>query len=219
MNGRMWRAHVRLGELRQRLARLRWPGSLHYVAHSWPLRPGQCPCDVDFCDYLETNGIRGRRIFHLGTGGHHLVGLRNHEAGWRNDILGLTIAPREHARYVKLAIRDPALMSHYHVLFGDVHRLGAPLLPEFDLVSLFHLGEFGGSAHGLDAASVLGLFLDKLAPGGQLLFYRHSFGFARVAEPLVALVARGRLQPLADHGCLAIYHAGPGTPRSAPARA
>ena len=146
MKQRLWRGYVRFGEIRQSLLRSLMPRRMQYVAHSWPLRPESCPCDVHFCEYLEQRGIRGKSIFHFGTGGHHVVGMRNHERAWANEILGLTVATREHASYVRRVIRDPALAVHYKVLFGDIYGLSAALLPAFDLVSMFHLCEFADTA-------------------------------------------------------------------------
>ena len=139
MRQRLWRAYVRSGELQQRLMRAFNPSRLSFVAHSWPLRPDVCPCDVDLCHYLDSRAVRGRSVFHFGTGGHHLVGLRNHANGWANEVLGLTLSPSEHERYVRLVVRDPSLARHYKVLFADIYSLAAAALPTFDVVTLFHL--------------------------------------------------------------------------------
>lgn len=211
MSSRWWRAYLLWGELHQRATRHLRPGSLRYVPHGWPLRPGECPCDLDFCDFLETRAIRGRRIFHFGTGGHHLVGLRNHEAGWRNDVLGITISPREHARYVRRVIREPALALHYKVLFADIHSLHAASLPGFDVVTLFHLCEFcdpASAGRRLDDAGLLRLFIGQLAAGGWLLLYRGSFGYARAAPLVAAAVDAGHIAHAADFRSLSIYRRG-----------
>jgi hypothetical protein len=208
MRGRLWRAWVRWGETRQRLARRRWPQSMRYVAHGWPLRPDQCPCDVDFGEFLEARAVRGQRIFHFGTGKHHHVGLRNLEADWRNDILGLTISPREHQAYVTRVIREPALGVHYKVLFADIHSLTPAALPEFDLVTLFHLCEFGDPESGgrvLDDAGVLRTFVGKLTPGGRLFLYRKSFGYARASALLAECAAATGLTHVEDFRSLSIY--------------
>jgi hypothetical protein len=205
---RLWRARVRAGELHQQLAALFQPSRLRYIAHSWPLRPEVCPCDVHLCDYLDERAIRGRTVFHFGTGGHHLVGTRNHAEGWRNEILGLTLAPSEHASYLRRVIREPAFGRHYKVLFGDIYGLSVAALPAFDVVSLFHLCEFGDPASGgrrHDDEGVLRMFCSRLCPGGLLLLYRGSFGFAR-ARPLVTrAVADGLLSFVEDYKSLSIY--------------
>jgi len=205
---RLWRARVRAGEIQQQISALFQPSRLRYVAHSWPLRPTVCPCDVHFCDYLDERTIRGRTVFHFGTGGHHVVGTRNYTEEWRNEILGLTLAPREHARYVSRVIREPAFGRHYKVLFADIYSLCASALPLFDLVSLFHLGEFGDPASGgrrNDDEGVLRVFCSRLRPGGLLLLYRGSFGFTRIQPLLTRAAADGLLSFTEDYKSLSIY--------------
>ncbi len=211
MKQRLWRWHVRLGEIRQRVLRHLMPGRMRYVAHSWPLRPASCPCDVHFCEYLEQRGVRGKSIFHFGTGGHHVVGLRNHAQAWANDIQGLTVAPGEHARYVRMVIRDPALAAHYKVAFGDIYSLSAALLPSFDLVTLFHLCEFAdttSTGRRLDDAGLVRLFCEHLAPGGRLLLYRGSFGYTRAASLIGHAVDQGWLSFVEEYQSLVIYQSG-----------
>jgi hypothetical protein len=147
-------------------------------------------------------------VFHFGTGGHHLVGVRNHVEEWRNEILGLTLAPGEHARYVSRVIREPALARHYKVLFADIYSLSAEALPEFDLVALFHLGEFGDPASGgrrHDDGGVLRMFCSRIRPDGLLLLYRGSFGFPRIEAVVASAVDGGILSFAEDYKSLSIY--------------
>lgn len=208
MSQRIWRARVRAGEIQQQLAALFQPSRLRYIAHSWPLRPDVCPCDVHLCDYLDERAIRRRTAFHFGTGGHHVVGRRNHAEGWGNEILGLTLSPSEHASYVRKIVREPALGRHYKVLFGDIYSLSPTALPAFDLVSLFHLCEFGDPESGSrqrDDEGVLRMFCSLLNPGGLLLLYRGSFGFARAHALVTGAIADGLLSFVEDYKSLAIY--------------
>jgi hypothetical protein len=210
MMQRVWRARVQAGQLQQRLLSVFQPSRLRYIAHSWPLRPNVCPCDVHFCEYMSERAIRDRSVFHFGTGGHHFVGMRNHVEGWRNEILGLTLAPREHARYVRKVISDPAFGRHYKVLFGDIYSLSAAALPRFDVVTLFHLCEFGDPAstgRRLDDIGVLRMFCSLLAPGGLLLFYRGSFGFAQAQRLVAAAVADRLLSFVENYKSLSTYRA------------
>jgi hypothetical protein len=101
-----------------------------------------------------------------------------------NVILGVTVSPNEIKRYVKLVVRDPILGQNYKMLFTDVHDLQAASLPNFDLVTLFHLCEFcstTGSGHLLSDEGVLALLTSKLKA-------------RRVAGPLpaVARLSAGR---------------------------
>jgi hypothetical protein len=166
-----------------------------------------CPCDLHFCDYLQERNVRSKSIFHFGTGGHHIVGMRNRIDDMCNVILGVTVAPDEIKRYVKLVVRDPILGQNYKVLFADVHDLQAASLPNFDLVTLFHLCEFGsvtGSGHLLSDEGVLGLFISKLNPGGLLALYPQSLGYQRLRPIIEAAVAAGTLEHREDYRSLQI---------------
>jgi hypothetical protein len=208
MRRRLWNAYVRAGTRLQRLRHRLSPSRLPVVHFSWPLRTAGCPCDVDFCDYLRDRQIHKRGVFHFGSGGHHLVGLRNQRDALENDVLALTLAPAEHRAYVRLAIRDATLARHYKVLFADIYSLSAATLPTFDVVSLFHLGEFnftGSGAHRLDDEGVLGLFVGRLVSGGLLAFYRDSFAFRKISPLIARAVDRRQLEFVEDFRSLAIY--------------
>ena len=205
---RLWNAYVRAGDLKERALRALMPSRLHFVTYSWPLRPETCPCDVHFCQYLEERGIRRRSIFHFGSGGHHLVGRQNRDRALDNEVLAITVSPAEHARYVALVIRDRSLGRHYKVLFADIHDLSAASLPTFDVVTLFHLCEFGEQQDGgrrMNDAAVLDLFLSRLAPGGLVLFYPGSFGYQQAAPLVEGAVAAGRLSLLERYRSLVVY--------------
>jgi hypothetical protein len=187
---------VKARDTKERALRRLWPSRMRFVTYSWPLLPAICPCDLDLCDYLRERGVRGKAVFHFGSGGHHLVGLRNREDGLGNDVLAVTASPSEHAAYVRRVVRDPSLGAGYRVLFADIYDLGPAALPRFDVVTLFHLCEFSppGGGRRLDDRGLLDLFVAKLAPGGRLLFYERSEAWAR-ARPLVEeAVASGRLR-------------------------
>jgi len=208
VNRRIWRAWMQLGAGTQNLLQRLSPARLRFVHYSWPLRVESCPCDVDFCDYLLERQIHRRAVFHMGSGGHHLVGRRNLGDGLCNEVLALTLAPREHQDYVKLVVRDASLARHYKVLFADIYSLAPSSLGTYDLVSLFHLGEFSDEASGarrLDDAGVLDLFVASLAPGGLLLFYRRSFGLPKVMPLVLRACARRQIEFVEDFRSLAIY--------------
>jgi hypothetical protein len=57
-------------------------------------------------------------------------------------VLGITASPQEYDDYVELLIKNPRLGHTYKAYFGDIYQLDGRLLPEFDYVSLFHVGEF-----------------------------------------------------------------------------
>lgn len=194
--------------MKERVLRGLAPARLGFVHYSWPLRPTMCPCDLDFCRYLEQSAFRGKSIFHFGTGGHHLVGMHNRRAGLMNDILGLTLSPREQARYVAAVIRDPELGRYYKVLFADIYSLSPACCPRFDLVTLFHLCEFSATnniGRRMTDRDVLNLFCSKLSPDGRVLFYPGSFGYARALPLIVEAVDAGRLRFEENFRSLSIY--------------
>jgi hypothetical protein len=151
---------------------------LNYWGRSWPLRVRKCPCDLHFVEYLRQSNIGDRVIFHFGTGSHHIVGKTNAQAARPNEILGITASRREYAKYIDYIIANPAAAKYYKVIFADIYTLTPRTLPRFDLVTLFHLGEFYDerrSAYApLDDSTLLDLFIAKLNRGGRILFYKFS---------------------------------------------
>ena len=57
-------------------------------------------------------------------------------------VLGITASPQEYDDYIKLVVERPAVGHTYKAYFGDIYQLDARLLPPFDYVALFHVGEF-----------------------------------------------------------------------------
>jgi hypothetical protein len=183
--------------------------SLNIWDVNWSLDVEQCPCDVHFAEYLEEEGIAGKAIFHFGTGGHHILGLRAAEAGAGNVVLGITASPQEYEAYIKLVTARPDVGRIYKVFFGDIYQLEPRLLPELDLVTLFHLGEFRSERNdayrALTDAEVASLLLDRLVPGGLMSFYSGSFAFD-IAERVVAdLLGQGRLASAGTFKSLRLY--------------
>jgi len=182
---------------------------LNYYEIGWFLDEAQCPCDVHFVRYLEQEGFRGRAIFHFGTGEHHLVGIKCHEAGRDNAVLGITASPREHEFYEKLVIETPEIGRTYKVLFGDIYQLDQRLLPDFDIVSLFHVGEFrtekNDAYDALTDEAMVRLLVGKLKGPKLVVFYSGSYAFD-VAERIAAkLVAEGVLEPAGTFESLRIF--------------
>gem|GEM_PF-7014177 len=95
-----------LGSRRPRRER---PMSLADYDDVWDLELAVCPCDQHFLDWIAARDLRGVRIFHFGTGNHHLVEFRSAEDGRGNAVLGITASPREHESYVKLVIARPEI--------------------------------------------------------------------------------------------------------------
>lgn len=176
---------------------------------NWSLDEKQCPCDLHFVEYLEEKRIRGAAIFHFGTGGHHIVGLRTAENGSDNAVLGITASPPEYKAYQDLIIERPEIGRTYKAYFGDIYQLDARLLPELDIATLFHTGEFrteANDAYGaLTDLEVAELLVDKLRPGGLLMFYSGSFAFDKAEAAAAALIKAGRVAPTEDYKSLRLF--------------
>ena len=160
---------------------------LNYWNETWSLDEAQCPCDLHFVEYLVEKKARDATVFHFGTGNHHIVGLRLFENGSNCAVLGITASPQEYDDYVDLLIRNPRLGHTYKAYFGDIYQLDGRLLPPFDYVSLFHVGEFrtpeNDTYGALTDLEMTLMLADKIKPGGEVLFYSGSFAYDK-AEAL-----------------------------------
>lgn len=176
---------------------------------SWYLDEAMCPCDVHFLRWLEQEGHENKTIFHFGTGGHHVIGIRSFENGSKHAILGITASPQEHEAYEKLIIERPELGRNYKVLFGDIYQLEPRLLPEFDIVTLFHVGEFRTEKNdayaALTDAQMVRMLVEKLKGPRLLAFYSGSYAFD-VAERITGeLISEGVLEPAGAFETLRIF--------------
>lgn len=179
------------------------PTGTNHKHVNWPFRPERCPCDVDFIAWLKKTGTSKKRLFHMGTGLHHTVGLDTLNNSAQNHVLGVTIGPKEHQNYIKLIHQHPKLAQSYKVLFADIYSLSHDVLPPMDVIALFHLCEFfnpHAPSRLHDDASLLNMFMQLVQPGGYLLFYTGSNGWKQdingpSAESLItALISQGILR-------------------------
>ena len=182
---------------------------LNYWNETWSLDEVQCPCDLDFVAYLNEKAAKDAAIFHFGTGNHHIVGLRMAESGSNCAVLGITASPQEYDDYIDLLITNPRLGFTYKAFFGDIYQLDPRLLPEFDYVSLFHVGEFRtpendayGALTDLEMTLVLA---DKLRPGGEILFYTGSFAYDKATAVAQELVKLRPFDPASPYKSLQIF--------------
>ena len=182
---------------------------LSYWKHSWPLRPDVCPCDLDFCDFVDEHHVRGDVIFHFGTGEHHIVGRRNIALEVPNHILAITASRPEYTAYIDFIIANPLAANYYKVVFADIYTLSARILPQCGLVTLFHLCEFFRAQHSayapLDDRRLLDLFISRLRPGGRVLFYRGSLAADRMMIIVDEFVNAGKLVYEKDYKTLLVY--------------
>jgi hypothetical protein len=93
---------------------------LNYWKATWPLDVSECPCDVHFVDYLKARGIKGRAIFHFGTGEHHILALENAKFRQPNQVFGVTASKQEYDSYIDLIVSQPKVANSYKAMFVDI---------------------------------------------------------------------------------------------------
>jgi hypothetical protein len=173
------------------------------------LDPDGCPCDVHFCDFIHDKNIRDQVIFHFGTGVHHIVGRRNIELQPPNHVLAVTASKGEHSAYIKHIIDNPSMGNYYKVLFLDIYTLSERILPRFDVVALFHLCEFYEKQSyryaPLDDRGLLDLFISRLQPNGQILFYGDSIAAEKMLSLVNEYVDAGKLVFAETYKSLLVY--------------
>lgn len=159
-----------------------WEGSLPDVV--------ECPCDIDFGNILKNNPELGmRRIFHMGSGGHHHVGLTAHSLGIK--AVAITFSELEHSRYLDLLKQDPSIAASYVCYVGNMYSTPLDIFGEFDCISLFHLGESGATVP--EAITAVHRALDVLKPGGFLAVYPHSNAWPLAQEALQGFIEENRI--------------------------
>ena len=163
---------------------------MNYWTDKWDLDEDICPCDVHFNDWTEDRKISGKTIYHFGTGTHHVIGRRQAANGLGNVVLGITASIEEYEAYVKLVAEHSHVNKSYIAYFGDIYLTTPRLLPELDVVTMFHLCEFffpntASKAYGgMTDAKLLDLFTAKTKKNGHILFYMGSMAWNK-ALPLV----------------------------------
>ena len=182
---------------------------MNYWTDKWDLHVEVCPCDVHFNEWVKARKLKGKTIYHFGTGTHHVVGIRQAELG--NCTLAITASKEEYDAYIKLVTENARVAKSYFAYFGDIYLSNARLLPEFDVVTLFHLCEFfydntaSAEYGGLTDRGVLDLMTERTRKGGHILFYRGSIAYDK-AKPVIAAWEKERpVEPIADFKTLQIY--------------
>lgn len=182
---------------------------LHTIRRVWKLRREDCPCDLHFLDLIADQGLRNQTIFHFGTGDHHLVGLGCARAEAGNVVMGITATPKEHDAYVKLAMAEPEMTKRYVAYFGDIYTVNPRLLPELDLVTLFHLCEFRDEKNdrygALTDAELVETLAGRVRPGGRILFYTGSYAYAQAAPIIEAWAASSNFSETEGFKSLRIF--------------
>jgi hypothetical protein len=176
---------------------------------AWVLNVETCPCDVELVEALDVMAIRGKTLFHFGTGVHHVVGRSLCNPSSRNTVLAVTACPGEYVAYMDLVSADAATAELYKVIFCDIFTLSSNILPMFDLVTLFHLCEDYNSVRyayaPLNDASLLELMIGQTVPNGRLAFYSGSISF-KDAYPLIEQAeSRGLIRRAEEYKHLIFY--------------
>lgn len=176
----------------------------------WDLDETQCPCDIHFNQWIDASGIRGKTIYHFGTGTHHVVGATQAGNGTGNVVFGITASIIEYEAYIKLVNERPQISKSYLAYFGDIYLTNARLLPPIDVATMFHAGEYIGDNTtsseygGVGDLGVARILLDRMPSGGHLLFYKGSFAFDRAEAIATTLQHEKVLQHVGDFKTLMV---------------
>src|SRR5262249_43175266 len=117
--------------------------------------------------------------------------------GSGNAVFAITASPIEYDTYIKLALEKPAILKSYVAYFGDAYLTNPKLIPPLDIATMFHAGEYISPTTttpeygGMDDLGLTRLLLDRMRPGGHVLFYTGSFAFDK-AEAIVATLTGER---------------------------
>jgi hypothetical protein len=164
---------------------------MNYWTDKWDLHVDVCPCDVHFNDWVKKQKLKNKLIYHFGTGTHHVIGMQQAVNGSGNSVFAITASKEEYVSYLELTTKKAQIAKNYLAYFGDIYLTNPRLLPQFDVVTMFHLCEFffpntASKAYGgVDDARLLDMFTDKTKAGGYVLFYTRSMAFHKAA-PIIA---------------------------------
>ena len=162
---------------------------MNYWTDKWDLHEDVCPCDVHFNEWVAKEKLKNKNIYQFGTCTHHVVGIKQAERN--NRVLAITASKEEYEAYVTLVTENSRVAKNYVAYFGDIYLTNPLLLPDFDVVTMFHLCEFffpntaSKEYGGLTDRKVLDLFTDKTRKGGHILFYTRSMA-AHKAKDVIA---------------------------------
>lgn len=102
----------------------------------------QVTLDTEAVDMLAS--LENKVVFHFGSGNLHFLGLQNMDIveSKRHHIYAITGSIGEFTSYELLVSQQPELARFYHCHYTDAFLLSALLLPKFDIVNMFHVGEY-----------------------------------------------------------------------------
>ena len=133
--------------------------------------------DFHFVDYLRESNLSGN-VFHFGSGFHHHVGVACHVLNLPFHIHSTTSCKEEMKVYMEILDRNPDLMNHYRVMYGDVYSLKSRELPVYNVVFLPHLMEYSSQeTPGVLDTGLMSILLDRLEDDGVLILWNGSNKF------------------------------------------
>jgi hypothetical protein len=182
---------------------------MNYWGMKWDMEFAVCPVDVHFNEWVEAQGFTGKTIYHFGTGTHHVVGIRQAELG--NDVFAITASKEEYESYLALVTENARVAKSYLCYFGDIYLTNARLLPQFDMVTLFHLCEFfqentaTAAYGGLTDRGVLDTLTERARAGGYILFYPGSTNYPDAAPIIAAWRKERAVEQVEDFKTLQIF--------------
>jgi hypothetical protein len=177
----------------------------------WDLDEAQCPCDIHFNEWIEANQIANKTVFHFGTGTHHIVGIAQAGNGLNNAVFAITASIIEYESYIKLVTERAGLLKSYLAYFGDIYLTNPRLIPDVDIVTLFHANEYihdntpSADYGGLSDAKLLDLLTTKTRPGGYFLFYKGSFAFDKTEAMTAPWAKANPVERVDDFKSLMVY--------------
>jgi hypothetical protein len=182
---------------------------MNYWTDKWDLHEDVCPCDVQFNEWAAKEKLNNKSIYHFGTGTHHVVGIK--QAGRKNRVLAITASKEEYEAYVQLVTENSGVAKSYVAYFGDIYLTNPLLLPDFDVVTMFHLCEFffpntaSKEYGGLTDRKVLDLFTDKTKKGGHILFYTRSMAYHKTQDVIAKWEKAKPVKRVGEFKTLLVY--------------
>jgi hypothetical protein len=182
---------------------------MNYWDMKWDLHADICPCDVHFNEWTDAMKLAGKTIYHFGTGTHHIIGVRQAQLG--NVVFAITASKEEYEAYVALVTENSRVAKSYLAYFGDIYLSNPRLLPDFDVVTMFHINEFwqdntaSAEYGGVTDRGLLDMMTAKTRPGGHILFYRDSNGRGAIANMLPAWVKEQPVERVEDFKTLIVF--------------
>jgi len=184
---------------------------MNYWTDKWDLDVDVCPCDSHFNDWVAKTKVKNKLIYHFGTGTHHLIGIKQATNKSGNVVFAITASKEEYEAYIQLSTEKAQVSKSYLAYFGDIYLTNPKLLPEFDVVTMFHLCEFffpntASKAYGgMTDEKLLDLFTAKTKKGGHILFYMGSMAWNKALPIVQKWEKRGHVKRVGELKTLLVF--------------